>query len=77
MTYLKHIKKHNHCPSCRWIVKFNPKTDLVREVKLIYSPDEYKEANEKRYGENARKLKTKKQLIKILENDKEKRKLQS
>tara|TARA_R110001583_G_scaffold103662_8_gene250941 strand:- start:18 stop:245 length:228 start_codon:yes stop_codon:yes gene_type:complete len=75
MRYLTHLKKYNHCHSCRWIVKFNSKTDLVREVKLIYSPNEYREMNEKRYGENARKLQTKKQLIKILENDKEKRKL--
>ena len=73
MSYLTHLRKNNHCPSCRWIVKFDSKTDLVREVKLLFNPEEYEEENEKKYGDKARKLKTREQLIKILENDKEKR----
>ena len=40
---------------------------LVREVKLVYNPDEY------RTGKQARPLHTIKGLIKILENDKNKR----
>ena len=51
----------------RWIVKYNDDNDLIREVKLIFNPDEY------RRWDNARKLNTKEGLIKILENDKIKR----
>ena len=73
MTYLSHLKRNNHCPSCRWVVKCHPKTDLVREVKLVYNPDEYSEMNAKRYGHKARKLYTRKGLISVLEKDKKKR----
>jgi len=73
MSYLNHLKRNNHCPSCRWIVKFDSKTDLVREVKLVYSPDEYREQNTKTYGHKARKLYTRKGLIRVLEEDKEQR----
>ena len=45
-----------------WIVKYN-EDNLVREVKLIYSPDEY------RKSKKARTLNTQDGLIKILEND--------
>tara|TARA_R110002051_G_scaffold1515_2_gene8376 strand:- start:855 stop:1082 length:228 start_codon:yes stop_codon:yes gene_type:complete len=73
MTYLTHLKRNTHCPSCRWVVKCHPKTDLVREVKLVYNPDEYSEMNAKRYGHKARKLYTRKGLINVLEKDKKKR----
>jgi hypothetical protein len=72
MSYLNHLKRHAHCPSCRWIVKYNNK-DLVREVKLVYNPDEYSRENAKKYGYKARKLYTRKGLIRVLETDKEKR----
>ena len=75
MSYLAHLKRQNHCPSCRWIVKMNG--ELVREVKLIFNPEEYKDTTRKKYGDKARQLKTRKQLIKILENDKEKRRSKS
>tara|TARA_R110002020_G_scaffold225959_2_gene436279 strand:- start:587 stop:814 length:228 start_codon:yes stop_codon:yes gene_type:complete len=73
MNYLAHIKRYNHCSKSRWIVKRNSKTGLVREVKLVYNPDEYSDMNAKRYGNKARKLYTRKGLIKVLEIDKEKR----
>ena len=72
MTYLTHLKRNNHCPSCRWIVKYDSK-DLIREVKLVYNPDEYSRDNATRYGHKARKLYTRKGLITILESDKKKR----
>ena len=50
----------------RWVVKFNAK-DLIKEVKLILDPERY------RKRANAKRLHTQKGLIKILENDKEKR----
>ena len=73
MSYLRHLKRNYNCPSCRWIVKYNSK-DLVREVKLVYNPDDYSRENAKKYGHKARKLYNQEQLIKILEDDKEKRK---
>ena len=73
MTYLSHLKRNNHCSTCRWIVKYDSDTNLVREVKLVYNPKEYSEDNAKRYGHKARKLYTRKGLITILESDKEKR----
>jgi hypothetical protein len=73
MSYLTHLKRTYNCSSCRWIVKYNKK-DLIREVKLVYNPDDYSKANAKRYGHTARKLYTQEQLITILEDDKEKRK---
>tara|TARA_R110002074_G_scaffold305183_2_gene476405 strand:- start:584 stop:811 length:228 start_codon:yes stop_codon:yes gene_type:complete len=73
MTYLSHLKRNNHCSSCRWIVKYDSDTNLVREVKLVYNPKEYSEDNAKRYRHKARKLYTKKGLVGILEKDKVKR----
>lgn len=73
MNYLAHLKRNNHCPSCRWIVKYHANTNLVREVKLVYNPAEYSRDNAKRYGHKARKLYTRKGLIRVLEMDKEKR----
>jgi len=73
MSYLLHLKRNEHCDSCRWIVKKDSKTELVREVKLIFNPEEYTQENHKRYGNKARKIHTKKELIKALEQDKAKR----
>ena len=67
MSYLTHLKRTKMHHSERWIVKYNDDNDLIREVKLIFNPDEY------RRWDNARKLNTKEGLIKILENDKIKR----
>ena len=66
MSYLTHLKRNKMHHSTRWIVKYNDK-DLVREVKLIYSPEEY------RANKRPRTLNTQNGLIKILENDKTKR----
>ena len=66
MSYLTHLKKNKMHYSSRWIVKYN-EDNLVREVKLIYSPDEY------RKSKKARTLNTQEGLIKILENDKKRR----
>jgi hypothetical protein len=69
MGYLAHLKRNNHCSSCRWVVKYNS-DDIIREVKLVYNPSEYSKANAKRYGNKARKLHNREQLIVALENDK-------
>ena len=66
MSYLTHLKRNKHHYSSRWIVKYG-KDDLVREVKLIYSPEEY------RKFKRSRTLNTQEGLIKILEKDKERR----
>ena len=66
MTYLSQLKRNKMHYQSRWIVKFDD-NDLVREVKLIYSPDEYRKSS------RSRKLNTQDGLIKILENDKERR----
>ena len=66
MSYLTHLKRNKHHYSSRWIVKYDD-DNLVREVKLIFNPEKY------RKGFKARKLNTQEGLIKILENDKEKR----
>ena len=66
MSYLTHLKRTKMHYSNRWIVKYD-KNDLVREVKLIYSPEEYRKSS------RSRKLNTQEGLIKILENDKERR----
>jgi hypothetical protein len=65
MSYLTHLKRNKMHYSSRWVVKYNE--DLVKEVKLIYSPNEYRKFND------ARPLHTQDGLIKILENDKERR----
>ena len=72
MSYLTHLKRAEHCNTCRWVVKFDSK-ELVREVKLVYKPSEYSKVNAKRYGNKARKLHNREQLISVLESDKEKR----
>ena len=64
MNYLQFLKRKKMHYSCRWIVKYN-KDKSVREVKLVYNPDEY------RNNATARKLHTQKGLIKVLEKNKE------
>ena len=54
-------------------MKRDSKTDLIREVKLVYNPDEYSRDNAKRYGHKARKLYNREGLIGVLEADKERR----
>ena len=66
MSYLSHLKRNKMHYSNRWIVKYD-KNDLVREVKLIYSPEEYRKSSK------SRTLNTQEGLIKILENDKKRR----
>lgn len=63
MTHLKRNKMHY---SSRWIVKYDV-NNLIKEVKLIFNPKEY------RKFPNAKTLNTQDGVIKILENDKEKR----
>ena len=67
MSYLTHLKRTKMHHSERWIVKYDDEGYLIREVKLIYSPEEY------RNMKNSRKLHTQKGLIKILEHDKQRR----
>jgi len=66
MSYLTHLKRNKHHYSSRWIVKYDD-DDLIKEVKLIYSPEEYRKSS------RSRTLNTQEGLIKILENDKENR----
>lgn len=68
MSYLTHLKRTTHCPSCRWVVKrdFN---DDIKEVKLVYKPSEYRDFL------NARKLYTQKGLMTVLEAEREKKRL--
>ena len=67
MSYLTHLKRNKHHYSSRWIVKIDDKTDLIKEVKLIYSPEEYRKSS------RSKTLNTQGGLIKILEADKLKR----
>ena len=66
MSYLTHLKRTKMHYSSRWIVKFDD-DDLVREVKLIFNPEEY------RKSKKSRTLNTQEGLIKILERDKKNR----
>ena len=66
MSYLAHLKRNKLHHSERWIVKYDD-NDLIREVKLIFNPDEYRKALK------PRTLNTQEGLIKILENDKKRR----
>ena len=63
MSYLTHLKRNKMHYSSRWVVKYDD-NDLIREVKLIYSPEEY------RAFKKPRTLNTQEGLIKILEKDK-------
>jgi hypothetical protein len=71
MSFLQHIKRIELNDNERWIVKYDKK-GLIREVKQIYKPSEYYALNLHR-GKNARPLHNKNALIKILEEDKIKR----
>jgi hypothetical protein len=66
MSYLAHLKRNKMHYLERWIVKYDD-NDLIREVKLIFNPEEY------RAYKKPRTLNTQEGLIKILENDKERR----
>ncbi len=66
MTYLTHLKRITHCPSCRWIIKRDSSND-IKEVKLVYKPAEYRNVL------NAKKLYTQKGLITVLELERKKR----
>ena len=70
ISFLTHLKKHNHTDDTRWIIKYN-KEGRVREVKQIYKPSEYYSMNLHK-GKNARPLHNKNALIKILDDDKKK-----
>ena len=63
MDYLQFLKRNKMHHSNRWIVKYD-NNEKVREVKLIFNPDEYRQIK------RARELYTQKQLIKILTKDK-------
>ena len=66
MSYLAHLKRNKYHYQSRWIIKYDD-NELVREVKLIFNPEEY------RKWKRPRTLNTQDGLIKILENDKERR----
>ena len=66
MSYLSHLKRTKMHYSSRWVVKYDDEK-VIREVKLIYSPEEYRKYS------NSKPLHTQDGIIKILENDKEKR----
>ena len=71
MSYLQLLKRNKFDGDARWIVKWEgDNEDLVREVKLIWDPEQYKDFT------RSRKLRTQEELIKILEYDKEIRKTQ-
>ena len=72
ISYVEHLKRSKNHEDTRWIVKYNKK-GLVTEIKQIYKPSEYYAQN-KHKGKNARSLHNKNALVKILENDREKRK---
>ena len=59
MSYLLHLKRAKHCPSCRWIVNRDSKERII-EVKLVYQPSEYER----------RDLLDHSNIIKVLENEK-------
>ena len=67
MSYLTHLKRTTHCKSCRWIVKRNFNDD-IKEIKLVYEPSEYRNLS-------PRKLYTRDKLIKVLEAEREKKRL--
>ena len=66
MSYLTHLKRTKMHYSERWVVKLDD-DDLIREVKLIFNPEEYRKSSK------PRTLNTQEGLIKILENDKKRR----
>ena len=66
MSYLAHLKRNKMHYSSRIIVKYDD-NNLVREVKLIFNPEEYRKVK------RPRSLNTQDGIIKILENDKKRR----
>lgn len=69
MSYLNFLKRTKLNPDNRWIIKRTP-LGRIREVKLIFNPEEYKSQNK------ARQLHNQDDLINQLEFDKKKEKLQ-
>lgn len=65
MSFLNHLKRANISSEIRWIVKYE--NFKIIEVKQIFNPDEYKD------NKKAREMYNRIELIKILENDKEKK----
>lgn len=62
MNYLKHLTRNKHHSDTRWFVKTNSK-GLVREIKMVYEPNEY----------TGRKLLNQEELIQVLKDDRERR----
>ena len=71
MSYLEHLKRTKNHEDNRWVVKYRKNGDIY-EIKQIYKPSEYYAMN-KHKGKNARSLHNKNAIIKIMENEKEKR----
>jgi hypothetical protein len=69
MSYLNFLKRTKLNPDNRWIIKRTP-LGRIREVKLIFNPEEYKLENK------ARQLHSQDDLINHLEHDRKKEKLQ-
>ena len=72
MSYLEHLKRSKNHEDTRWVVKYK-KNGEISEIKQIYKPSEYYAMN-KHKGKNAKPLHNKNTIIKIMENDREKRK---
>ena len=70
-SYLEHLKRSSNHVDTRWVVKYDSKGFII-EVKQIYKPSEYYAAN-KHKGDKARPLHNKNAVIKIMEDDKNKR----
>lgn len=66
MNFLQHLKRSSNHIDTRWIVKHN-KSGFIREIKQVFNPEEYKE------NKYRRSLLNKEELIKILEEDKNKK----
>ena len=67
-SYLSFIKRANIDPNERWFIKLDNK-GLIREVKQVFDPEDYKTVK------NRRELLTKEELIEKLENDLQVRKM--
>lgn len=65
INFLAFLKRAKIDSSVRWIIKLHKSTGEIREIKQIFNPLEYVQ------GLNPRILYNKKQLIEILEHDKE------
>jgi len=67
MSFLQHLKRTSNHIETRWVVKRNSK-GVIREVKQVFDPEDYKKCK------NRRILFNKEELIKILELEKNKKK---